>query len=160
MEQMRRSPNIRRGTGKCFKMLFTRQEYEGHSLSGGKSNIGEQRLARKKKEIGTSWRVLLFYYLACIFTDARKWIFLQPVLTMSATLMSTLGSTHPQTKYFYATAFVPILFCPVNLQHITFRMYIQSEWKTVLILVRGQIVEYLARVQEMCAHNDSEVFFC
>ena len=62
MEQLKRSPNIRRGTGKCFKMLFTREEYEGRSLSGGKSNNGEQRLAiEDKKNCGTSWIVLLFY---------------------------------------------------------------------------------------------------
>ena len=36
MEELGRSPNFRRGTRKCFKMLFTREEYEGRSLSGGK----------------------------------------------------------------------------------------------------------------------------
>ena len=50
MEQLKRSPNIRRGTGKCFKMLFTREQYEGCSLSGGKSNTGEQRLATEDKK--------------------------------------------------------------------------------------------------------------
>ena len=43
----------RRGTGKCFKMLFTREEYEGRSLSGGKSNTGEKGLAiEDKKKVG------------------------------------------------------------------------------------------------------------
>ena len=50
MEELGRSPNFRRGSGKCFKMLFTREEYECRSLSGGKSNTGEQRLAIEDKK--------------------------------------------------------------------------------------------------------------
>ena len=64
MKELVRSVNFSKGTARCFKMLFSAEEYEGRSL-GGISNTGEQRLAiedRKKRNFleGT------FIFFSCL----------------------------------------------------------------------------------------------
>ena len=128
MEELARSANFRKGTARGFKMLFRPEEYEGRSLSGGKSNTGVQRLA---------------------IEDQKKWDFLEGKLMLFFIHVALLR----QALAFFSASGNYVIIFDINLIYICYYVY-----RTSCLQIIGKLIITFHMLKYVLSSNAKNVY--